>query len=256
MSGCFCQLQSALTVAEHVRRAAPCAARGVRRRQRGGQSQCGGVSDHAKWPLGCQACGQRGGRSRHAVSASAGAGRRRTRASGRHRTRADPRREQRPSCADCPARNSRAQGAPRCNGSAPPALRAADGLDLAIRDPFSRATIDGRVEVLDDVHERRYCVIIFAGCSSQPPPHRPMWSTFEPAVSGHGSFPDSQSHFLVVCSRDVTSAKPMTEPDCISASGRMQIRSPNSSSESSRCHGGTPVRSRCVGRRAQRAHSL
>ncbi len=57
----------------------------------------------------------------------------------------------------------------------------------------SRATIDGRTEVLDDGRRRRYCRIIFAGCSSQPPPHRPMWSTFESAVSGHGSFPTSQA---------------------------------------------------------------
>ena len=48
-------------------------------------------------------------------------------------------------------------------------------------------------EVLDDGRRRRYCRIIFAGCSSQPPPHRPMWSTFESAVSGHGSFPTSQT---------------------------------------------------------------
>lgn len=48
-------------------------------------------------------------------------------------------------------------------------------------------------EVLDDGRCRRYCLIIFAGCSSQPPPHRPMWSTFESAVSGHGSFPTSQT---------------------------------------------------------------
>ena len=108
--------------------------------------------------------------------------------------------------------------------------------------------------MLDDGRRRRYCRIIFAGCSSQPPPHRSTWSTFGPAVSGHGSFPDSQLTFLVVCSCDVTSAKPMTEPDCISASGQVQIRPSNSSSESSRCHGGTPVRSRCVGRCAQRAH--
>ena len=46
-----------------------------------------------------------------------------------------------------------------------------------------------RTEVLDDGRRRRYCRIIFAGCSSQPPPHRPMWSTFESAVSDHGSFP-------------------------------------------------------------------
>jgi hypothetical protein len=59
------------------------------------------------------------------------------------------------------------------------------------------ATIDGHngcatTEVLDDGRCRRYCLIIFAGCSSQPPPHRPMWSTFESAVSGHGSFSNSQ----------------------------------------------------------------
>ena len=43
--------------------------------------------------------------------------------------------------------------------------------------------------MLDDSRRRRYCLIIFAGCSSQPPPHRPIWSTLESAVSGHGSFP-------------------------------------------------------------------
>ena len=48
-------------------------------------------------------------------------------------------------------------------------------------------------EVLDDGQRRRYCLIIFAGCDSRPPPHRPMWSTFESAVSGHGSFPTSQA---------------------------------------------------------------
>jgi len=49
-----------------------------------------------------------------------------------------------------------------------------------------------RMEVLDDGRRRRYCRIIFAGCCSQPPLHRPVWSTFEPAVSDHGSFPNSQ----------------------------------------------------------------
>jgi hypothetical protein len=44
-------------------------------------------------------------------------------------------------------------------------------------------------EVLDDGRRRRYCLIIFAGCSSQPPPHRPVWSMFESVVSDHGSFP-------------------------------------------------------------------
>lgn len=78
--------------------------------------------------------------------------------------------------------------------------------------------------MLDDGRQRRYCLIIFAGCSPQPPPHRPIWSTFESAVSGHGSFPNSQTTFLVVCSCDVTSAKPIAESDCASVPGQAQIR--------------------------------
>ena len=46
---CSRQLQSALRVAEHAHRAAFCAARQVRRRRRGGQSQYRGVSDHRFW---------------------------------------------------------------------------------------------------------------------------------------------------------------------------------------------------------------
>ena len=108
-------------------------------------------------------------------------------------------------------------------------------------------------EVLDDGRQRRYCRIIFAGCCSQPPPHRPMWSTFGSAVSDHDSFP-----FL----------KPL--PGCPFV--RRHVREPGNriglrfgprpgadppiqhTSESSRCHGDTPVRCRCVGSRTQRAH--
>jgi hypothetical protein len=53
----------------------------------------------------------------------------------------------------------------------------------------SRQLSTAAVEVLDDDRQRRYSRIIFAGCDSRPPPHRPVWSTFESAVSGHGSFP-------------------------------------------------------------------
>jgi hypothetical protein len=77
---------------------------------------------------------------------------------------------------------------------APPALRAAGGLDRANRDPFSgNYRRPPHTDVLDDVERRRYCLIIFAGCDSQPPPHRPMWSTFGSSVSGHGSFFTSQT---------------------------------------------------------------
>ena len=43
-------------------------------------------------------------------------------------------------------------------------------------------------------------------CSSQPPPHRPMWSTFESAVSRPRFVPHFLNNFPVVCSCDVTSA--------------------------------------------------
>jgi hypothetical protein len=81
-----------------------------------------------------------------------------------------------------------------------------------------------RMEVLDDGRQRRCCRSIFAGCCSQPPPHRPMWSMFGSAVSDHGSFLNSQLTTLVVCSCDVTSAKPTIESDCASVLGQAQIR--------------------------------
>ena len=49
--------------------------------------------------------------------------------------RVDRRRDLRPSRGHCAARNSRAQGAARVLDCAPPALRAADGLDRKSRDP-------------------------------------------------------------------------------------------------------------------------
>ena len=86
--------------------------------------------------LARQACGQRCGRSRHAVSASTGTAPHRKHAFQQRSTQLNPHRAQRPSPADCATRNSRAQGAPRVLGFAPPALRAAGGLDRASREPF------------------------------------------------------------------------------------------------------------------------
>jgi hypothetical protein len=80
--------------------------------------------------------------------------------------------------------------------------------------------------VLDDGQRRRYCLIIFAGCDSRPPPHRPIWSSFESVVSGHGSFFTSQvPPGLSFVRRHVR--EPTTKPDCASASGQAQIRSCN-----------------------------
>ena len=165
----------------------------IRRRRRGGQWQYRGVSDHHSGPGGLQSprprrwsltprclCFSRSGQSWAGCMAAP-------------LNALDPRRGQRPSRRDCAARNSRAQGAARCSRSAPPALGAADGLDRASRYPLRGNYRRPNVEVLDDGHRRRYCLIIFAGCSSQPPPHSPMWSMFESAVSDHGSFLTSQT---------------------------------------------------------------
>ena len=78
-------------------------------------------------------------------------------------------------------------------------------------------------EVLDDGRRRRYCRIIFAGCCSQPPPHRPMWSMFESTVSDHGSFPLLKPlPGCLLVRRHVR--EPTTESDCASVSGQAQIR--------------------------------
>lgn len=110
-----------------------------------------------------------------------------------------------------------------------------------------------RMEVLDDGRRRRYCRIIFAGCCSQPPLHRPVWSLFEPAVSYHGSFPNSQlASWLSV---RATSRPLNRQPNRTALRSQARRRSDRASRvQSSRWHGGTPVRSRCVGRCAQRAH--
>ena len=109
-------------------------------------------------------------------------------------------------------------------------------------------------KVLDDLSQRRYCRIIFAGCSSQPPPHRSMWSMFESAVSGHGSFATSQPLpgrlFVRRHVRETDDPNGLRFGPRPSADPTVHHRS-----KPSPCHGGTPVRSRCVGRCVQRAHS-
>ena len=106
------------------------------------------------------------------------------------------------------------------------------------------ATIEGHhTDVLDDVERRRYCLIIFAGC-----PRSPLHIARCGAHSDRRSQATIRSPHLkphpgrLFVRRHVR--KPTIEPDCLSASGQAQIR-PSQSSR--RCHGGTPVRSRCVG---------
>jgi hypothetical protein len=84
------------------------------------------------------------------------------------------------------------------------------GLDRTSGAPVPARLPTAAAVGLDDVRRRRYCRIIFAGCDTQPPSHRPMWSTVESLVAGHDSLP-SRLPSLVVCSCDVTSAKP-TDP--------------------------------------------
>jgi len=94
-----------------------------------------GVSDHHIRRVACQRRGHGGGRSRHAVSASAGRPTGRSRVSNSRRANGYPCLDQRPCglivrLATCAVKALR-----RCTRLAPPALRAADGLDRASREP-------------------------------------------------------------------------------------------------------------------------
>ncbi len=117
--------------------AALCAARQGRCSWRGGQSQYRGVSDHHFGPLGlpslrparwsltprCLWLSRSASSSDVCVRGGIEGVQIRVANSGRR-------------AAIAAARNSRAQGAARMTRYAPPALRAADGLDRASRDPF------------------------------------------------------------------------------------------------------------------------
>ncbi len=170
----------------------------IRRRRRGGQWQYRGVSDHEIWPRWrsrprprrwsltprCLCLSRSGWSSDAYVRAALKACEIRVVNSGRR-------------TGIVRLATRRAQGAPRFLGSAPPALRAADGLDHASREPFGRQLSTAAREVLDDGQQRRYCRIIFAGCDSQPPPHRPMWSSVRIGGLRPRFVPHFSNHFLV-----------------------------------------------------------
>ena len=178
--------------------------------------------------------------------------RRRIRASRRHWMREDPHRDPRPSRGHCAARISRAQGASRCTGFAPPALRAADGLDRASCDPCP-----GNYR-----RPERKCLTTVGGgatvgSSSLAAVRSPLHIARCGACSNRRSQTTVRSlfsnHFLIVCWCDVTSAN--RQPNRTALRSQARRRSDRARHvQSSRCHGGTPVRSRCVGRCAQRAH--
>ena len=212
------------------------------------------MSDHTIWPLGLP--GPRPRRwsltprflcvSRRGWSSNAS-----VQATCRH---VDPRREQRPSHRQCAARNSRAQGASRVLGFAPPALRAADGLDRASRDPFPGNYRRPARKCLTTVDSGAT-----VGSSSPAADRSPLHIARCGARSSRRSQTTARSPIL----------KPL--PGCLFV--RRHVRETDNrgglrfghrpgadptvhhTSKSSRCHGGTPVRSRCVGRCAQRAHS-
>ena len=99
---------------------------------------------------------------------------------------------------------------------APPALRAAGGLDRAVRQPRA-ALIDGSSErrphqvrasvhePLDETHRQRYLQIILRRLLNATPPHRPVWSTRNrrPQVTVLSLL---STHSLVAHSRGDTSA--------------------------------------------------
>ena len=102
------------------------------------------------------------------------------------------------------------------------------------------------MNLLDDARRRRYCRILFDGCGSQPPSHRPMWSTSNrrSQVTVRSLF---SIHFLVAVRATSRPRSQTIEPDCASASG--QSADPSSTSDRHR-HAATatsPVSRRCVG---------
>lgn len=109
-------------------------------------------------------------------------------------------------------------------------------------------------EVLDDGRQRRYCLIILrrlqlAAPSTSPDVEHVRIGGLRPRFLPHFS-----NHFLGVCSCDVTSAKLITQIGLRVGPRPGVAPTLHHTSKSSRCHGDTPVRSRCVGRCAQRAH--
>ncbi len=108
--------------------------------------------------------------------------------------------------------------------------------------------------MLDDGRQRRYCRIIFAGCSPRPPSHRPMWST---RIGGlRPRFVSLSVHSLVADSRDDTSAEQAIGTDCASALDQSARSVHTTESTSSRCHGPSPVSRRCIGAALSAAHPL
>ena len=159
----------------------------------------------------------------HATLSLAGAVRRRTHASGGHRGRADPRREQPPSRSDCAAHNSRAQGASRFLGSAPPALRAADGLDRASRSRvlanYRRPQRKCLTTVRSGVTVESSSPAAVRGPSTSPDVEHVRIGGLRPRFVSHFS-----NHSWLSLRRDVTSAKLTTESDCASVPRQAQIR--------------------------------
>jgi hypothetical protein len=149
---------------------------------------------------------------------------------------------------------SRAQSAPRCFARDCARLAA-----LTVRSAnLKSATTDGLAWTsrgpLDDARQRRYSEVLFDGCNSQPPSHRPMWSTLI-GGPGHDSFffsrftPWSATR-TTTCPRIARSDRTAFRPQA-----RRQIRS-YFKLTSSHCHGYTPATRRYVRSRTQCCPSI
>jgi len=168
------QLQSAPRLTDRELRAALCAARTNRRHWRGGQWQYRGVSDHEIWP-DLRSCPRPQKRSLTPRCLCLS----RSRRSPRCDRRSPQRRAQSAPCLHRPSHSIVRFAVARSRRSAllRPRMRAAGGLDRAIRDPLEGNYRRPHVNLLTNARPRRYCRILFDGCSPQPPSHRPMWST-------------------------------------------------------------------------------
>ena len=137
---------------------------------------------------------------------------------------------------------------------ASPALRAAGGLDRAIREPLEGNYRRPHVNLLTTRADG--AIVEFSSTvAARNPLHIARCGALESAASGHDSF---LSRFTSWSSdsRDDTSAEETIGTDCASASGQSADPSSTSDSTSSRCHGTSPVSRRCIGAALSAAHSL
>jgi hypothetical protein len=132
-----------------------------------------------------------------------------------------------------------------------PRMRAAGGLDRAIREPVEGNYRRPHVNFLTTRADS--AIVEFSSTvATRNPLHIARGGALESAASDHDSF--LSIHSLVADSCDDTSAEQAIGTDCASASDQRARSRQTSQSTSSRCHGISPVSRRCLGAALSAAH--